>query len=179
MKVSELFLILCDDGQLYFFNAAILSLRFDDAFSHCRATSCVPSQRTAAGALLFTNFSILPSFFSTLQNPSLCFSSASIRAISATSIILPKRYGIFRSTYHEGSSTRHGLVLHYIDGERLHIFMITALNATTGFSPITCNSSVSFFWAMFFCKRMERIFADNLFHHFKLPDDILIYQCRH
>ena len=40
--------------------------------------------------------------------------------------------------------------------ERLHIFMITALNATTGFSPITCNSSVSF-WAMFFCKRMERI----------------------
>ena len=42
-----------------------------------------------------------------------------------------------------------------VTAERLHILIMTASKAATGFSPTTCNSNGSF-WAMFFCKRIER-----------------------
>ena len=109
---------------------------------------------TAAGAL-FTNFS-LPSFFRTpCKKPSLCFSSASIRAISAsTSIMLPRgtAYSVVPTMKAAAPSA---LASTAVTAERLHIMIMTASKAATGFSPTTCYSSAAF-WSMFFCKRLVR-----------------------
>ena len=78
-----------------------------------------------------TNFSLLSFFITPCKNPSLCFNSASIRAISAsTSIMLPNgtAYSVVPTMKEEAPSA---LLSTTVIEERLHIFWITALNYAT------------------------------------------------
>lgn len=90
---------------------------------------------------------------------------------------ITQRYGIFRSTYHEGSSTV-GLVLHYIDGGKVTHFHDNRVECHNRI--LTDNLQLKcLFLGDVLLQTDGTDIADNLFHHFKLPDDILIYQCRH
>ncbi len=143
------------------FNAAILSLRFDDnSICLLLAFHLKNGGRSVILKLLVTQL---------LQHPLRILPCASVQPpyghLGFHVNHIAKRYGIFVvPTMKEAAPS--ALVLHSM--EEGYIFMITALNATTGFSD-NLQLRVPLFWARVpSCKQMERILLITSFHHFKL-----------